>query len=109
VLISVIGGISTLFGAIGVTAYLTERGKHKASKKNAESDRIESLLHESYKQELKGIIEETVRPLSISLDRIGCTLDANTAGTITLLRDRMKCSLEYCKRQGWRSNTDLAN
>lgn len=62
--IAVFGLIGTIFGILGFSSYISERMKHKADKKNKQEDKAEeeaeSMMHESYVAELKGIIDSSL-------------------------------------------------
>jgi len=81
ILVAIFGLVGTIFGIFGVSAYISERAKHRASKKNkAEDDaeakkleeqkKLEQMKHEEYKSELKSIIGEAVLPIASKLELI---------------------------------------
>lgn len=109
IVISVIGLLSTILGILGVTAYISERAKHKAKKDNEAEDTVEQLKHEAYKNELREIIKEEISPVRDDVASIKHNLSLNTKGTVTILRDDMKKSLDFCKERGYASATDKAN
>lgn len=54
-------------------------------------------------------LDDLDKSTHIKLDQMQKQLKASNEGTITLLRDRMKCSLNYCRAQKFKSSTDMAN
>lgn len=60
-------------------------------------------------REIQMTLDPQIQEINISLREINETMKATAAGTVTLLRDRMKCSLEYCKRQGFKTSADWSN
>lgn len=120
-LISIIlAGVISIAGLFGVTVYFAERARQKAGKKNRkelekeakekeEQDKLEALRHQQYENALRTIIREENKDLKEDVSEIKENLQDNTKGTITLLRNDMKKSLDYCKRQGYASSSDKAN
>lgn len=109
-IISVIAGIvGTLLGIFGISAYINERMKHKATRKNQEEDEIAELKHQKHLEELRAIIREENRDIKDDIASIKDNLALNTKGTVTILRNDMKKSLDYCKRQGYVSRSDKIN
>ena len=85
ILIAVFGLVGTIFGIFGVSAYINERMKHKAAKKNQAEDeaeqkkkeeekRAEEMKHQEYVTELKTIIgtaiAEALSPVNEKLTNI---------------------------------------
>lgn len=61
------------------------------------------------KKERQDEFREVLKPVEDSLSEISKKLDTDTTGTVTLLRDRMKATLDFCKSRGWASSSDKAN
>jgi len=59
--------------------------------------------------ETREVFREEVQPLIETMDQIKALAMITSTGTITLLRDRMKSALNFCKIQGWASSSDKAN
>ena len=109
-IISVIAGIvGTLLGIFGISAYINERMKHKATRKNQEEDEIAELKHQKHLEELRAIIREENKDMKNDISSIKDNLALNTKGTVTILRNDMKKSLDYCKKQGYVSRSDKIN
>lgn len=120
IVIAVVGLLGTVLGVLGISGYLGERARHKAEKKNKQEDQTEEQLQEAADQRLKdtvrGVFQEENKGINDKLDTITSdvidikkNLADNTKGTVTLLRNDMKKSLDYCKRQGYASAGDRAN
>lgn len=118
--IAIVGLLGTVFGVLGISGYLGERAKHKAEKQNKKEDQQEKQLQEAADQRLRdgirGVFKEENKPINDKLDNITADVIAikedlanNTKGTVTLLRNDMKKSLDYCKRQGYAGASDRAN
>lgn len=105
----VLGIIGTLFGIFGISAYINERMKHKASKKNKQDDEIQELIHQKHLEELRAVIREENKGIKDDIATIKDNLALNTKGTVTILRNDMKKSLDYCKHQGYVTRSDKAN
>lgn len=116
----ILGIIGTSFGILGLTAYINERMKHKANKRNKKEDELEAkkekeaadlraMEHEKYKTELSSIIGAALEPLAKDISTIKKDLSKNTEGTVTLLRTDMKKSIDHYKERGYASAGDRAN
>ena len=109
----IIGSIGTLLGIFGVSAYISERMKHKATKRNQEEDareaEIAELKHQKHLQELRAVIREETAPIKDDIAMIKDNLALNTKGTVTILRNDMKKSLDYFKAKGVMSRSDKTN
>ena len=81
VLVLVLGIVGSLFGIFGVSAYVNERMKHKASRKNKKEDdaeekkleeqkKLEKMRHDEYKAELTSIITSAIAPVVQDLESI---------------------------------------
>ena len=109
-IVSVIAGIvGTLLGIFGISAYINERIKHKATRKNQEEEEIAELKHQKHLEELRAIIREENKDMKDDISSIKDNLALNTKGTVTILRNDMKKSLDYCKKQGYVSRSDKIN
>ena len=120
-LISIIlSGLIAVGGFLGLGVYFSERARHKAGKKNRkeleieakekeEQDKLEALKQQQYENALRSIIREENASIKADTREIKKDLADNTKGTVTILRNDMKKSLDYCKRQGFASSSDRAN
>lgn len=120
ILVLVLGIIGSVFGILGISAYISERMKHKAQKVNKKEDEAEAkkledqqklreLEHEKYKTELTDIITKAISPIASDVAQIKTDLAKNTEGTVTLLRTDMKNLLDRFKDRGYASAGDRAN
>lgn len=113
IVIAVFGLIGTVFGICGLTAYINERMKHKASRLNqledARAEEIEQMRQEHYLNSLRSIIREENASIKADISEIKSNLALNTKGTVTILRNDMKKSLDVCKEKGFASSSDIAN
>lgn len=105
----ILGIIGTLFGIFGISAYVSERMKHKATKRNREEDEIAELKHQKHLEELRAVIREENKGIKDDIATIKDNLALNTKGTVTILRNDMKKSLDYCKHQGYVTRSDKIN
>ena len=81
----------------------------KHANKKARSEAEIARVKKEKQEEMREVIVSELAPIKEEISKIGNQMELNTTGTITLLRDRMKCSLNYCLKQGWASTTDKAN
>ncbi len=103
IVIAVFGLVSTIFGIFGISAYITERAKHRASKKNQEEDEVEEMKREAYVAELKNIIGEALIPINKKLDSIDNDLGLVKSGLQKdLYVDLVHIYNDY-KDKGWAS------
>ena len=109
-IVSVIAGIlGTVLGIFGISAYTSERMKHRAAKRNHEEDELEQLKEKQRLDALRAVIREENQGIAADIASIKENLVLNTKGTVTILRNDMKKSLDYCKRQGYVSRSDKIN
>ena len=117
IFIAVVGAIGTILGIVGFTAYINERMKHRAQKKNLKEDNtekeIEDLRHQKYLTELRSIIKEenakSVEPLQQELTAIGNKLNLVADGTVDMLRERILSTYYKCLEKGYRTQYDSEN
>ena len=113
IIIAIFGLIGTIFGIFGFSAYISERMKHKATRRNmmedAQEEELEQMRQEQYLKSLRMVIQEEIAPLKADMEDIKTNLALNTKGTVTILRNDMKKSLDYCKNKGSVSASDIAN
>lgn len=112
--------ISTICSIIGFGSIFSwfvkdQIEKHREKKqKNEDNDSI--IKKEKRNEEVRSLIKESIQDVTTKLDEIQLDVknihdqtSLNTQANVTLLRDRMKCSLNYCKRQGYKTSSDAAN
>lgn len=124
IIIAVVGALGTICGILGISAYITERQKHKAQKKNLEEDKqqaeLEELKHQKYLNELRAIVkdenEKSVAPIQSKIEELDAKvtkIDGRLAkvedGTLDALRDRILSAYYKCKEKGYRTQYDFEN
>lgn len=111
--VSAVSIVTSILGALGISTYFSTKGKYKAEKEiRLDKEREEAykqLQHDNQLREIAKILDEKISPVKSSLEALTAQSVEMTKGTVVLLRDRMKCSLQYCKKQGYCDSTDLAN
>lgn len=120
IVIAIIGLIGTVLGVLGVSGYLGERAKFKAEKKNKKEEKTEMELEQLhvkqmedtfrsvYREESQGIRDELSK-INNEIVEIKEDLSANTVGTVTILRDRMKAILDECRNAGYATTSTKGN
>lgn len=120
IVFAIIGGIGTILGIFGFTAYMGERAKKKAQRRNQDEEHMEQLRRQEYETTLRNIIREENKPINDKLVQMESNFDErlaqlesslklNTEGTVTMLRNDMKKSLDKCREKGFATTTDHAN
>ena len=74
-----------------------------------EEDELEQLKEKQRLDALRAVIREENQGIAADIASIKENLVLNTKGTVTILRNDMKKSLDYCKRQGYVSRSDKIN
>lgn len=120
IVIAVVGLLGTILGVLGISGYLAERGKFKAKRANErelareqeEEERKQQRLTDSirtvFREESKPI-NDKIENIFSEINEIKVDLAANTTGTVTMLRDRMKAILDLCREDGYASASTKAN
>lgn len=99
--ISALGTISVAILPIIIANHYKKTDKiDKAHNEELRKERLEDLksVIKPFQEEVRGQIEE-----------IKSDIAANTVGSVTLLRDRMKSSLDRCKEKGFATDSDKGN
>ena len=120
VLVLILGITTSVLGIFGISAYINERMKHKANKKNKSEETIEAkkleeqnklreLEHQEYIEELSQIINNAIEPLAKDICEIKADLARNTHGEAVSLRTDMKQLVDSYKDRGYASAGDRAN
>ena len=99
IILAFVGGTG-LMGLITTTLW---------NKQKIRLEKIKKLEKSAEKEEVRDIIKEEVKPILDILDTLNTKLEANSEGTVTLLRDRMKHTLDECKKVGYASTSEKAN
>ena len=105
ILTLVISALSLL--GFGVVMRLFWEDKHAKKRENSEEAKRRAKAEKQ--AETREVLREEIRPLMITIDEIKATTSMTSVGTLTLLRDRMKSSLNGYRKQGWASSSDKAN
>lgn len=98
---TIISALSLL--GFGVVAKYFWEDKHARKVQNTEEAKHRA------KAERQAEILEVMQPTIITIDEIKATTSMTSVGTLTLLRDRMKSSLNCYRTQGWACSSDKAN
>ena len=128
IIIAVFGLVGTVLGIFGISAYINERMKHKATKKNKQEDEaearrlleeeekqkaLEELRHQKYMTDLRTIIkeenEQSIAPIKAELTQIGNKLNLVADGTVDMLRERILSTYYKCLEKGYRTQYDSEN
>ena len=115
--IAVFGLIGTILGIFGISAYVGERMKHKATRRNRREDadmqEIEELRHQKYMNDLRTIIkeenEQSTAPLKQELISMNTKLNILADGTTDILRERILSTYYKCLEKGYRTQYDSEN
>lgn len=116
----IINIILSVLSILGVGTVITtlwkEHHEKRVKAREEQSEEHQQALKKKNEAEYRAVLVEELKPLKESIAtteqhiaEVKEDLKCNTIGTVTLLRDRMKCSLEFCKRRGYATSTDLAN
>lgn len=92
--------VPTLFGLVWKDIHDRRKENNSANKRRKEQENLNNM---------RKVIKEENEPLREDIQKISSSMDDLRNSDITLLRDRMKCSLNFCKNQGYKTTTDMAN
>lgn len=99
-----------------LTTLWKEKHAQRLKQKEEQSEEHIQAVKKKNEMEYRNILKEELEPVIAKIDtteahvnEVKEDLKCNTIGTITLLRDRMKATLDRCKNQGYASSSDLAN
>ncbi len=92
--------IPTLFGLLWKDLYERKKENSAENKKLRDERRMENM---------RVVIKEETAPIREEIGKVKQTVDNMRVGDVTLLRDRMKSSLDSCKDQGYKTSSDAAN
>lgn len=117
---SVIQWISTICSIIGfgsIFSWFVKDQIEKHRKKKQQNNDNEQILEKQKRQEeTRCLIKDSLKEVSEKIDKLQEEVEGvhnqaalNTEANVTILRDRLKCSLNYCRRQGYKSPSDAAN
>jgi len=100
--------ISTLT-LLGFGVVMKQYWEDKHARKVQNSEEVKQRAKTEKQEETREVFREEMAPLIQTIDQIKAMVIVTSAGTVTLLRDRMKTSLGFCKKQKWASSSDKAN
>ena len=87
--------------------------KKRFDKKQKEQEEIEALKEKKRVEDLmvliNGALDNKLSPIATDISSVKCNLALNTEGTVTILRNDMKKSLDFYKDRGYASSNDKAN
>lgn len=110
ILISCLTAVSTIFGLFGVSVYVNERVKHKATKKNAEEDAKEAEAqrqkNEHYGKMIVDAVGEKIAPIEVELKGVKDDLVKLKAGVQASNRADLQALVDKADQQGWLSPYD---
>ena len=102
--------IASLFGLCGISIYINERVKHRASKKNEQEDKeqeaIENAKNEHYKQILIQAISDKIDPLENELYEVRDDIKKLKAGVQASNRADLQVLVDKAEDQKWLSQYD---
>lgn len=98
--------VLTFLGFGVVIKYFWEDRRTKRIQNSEETKKREK---EEKQDEIREVIREEILPMRITIDQIKAQTTLTSTGTLTLLRDRMKTSLNFCRKQKWACSSDKAN
>lgn len=105
-ILSIVITVLTFLGFGVVTKYFWEDRRTKRLQNSEETKQREK---EEKQDEIREVIREEILPMKTTIDQIKAQTTLTSTGTLTLLRDRMKTSLNFCRKQKWASSSDKAN
>lgn len=92
--------VPTLFGLLWKDLHERKKENNAENKKLRDEKRI---------ADMRMVIKEETTPIREEIGEVKQTVDNMRVGDVTLLRDRMKTSLDTCKDQGYKTTSDAAN
>ena len=102
--------ITGLFGLCGISIYINERVKHRASKKNEQEDKeqeaIEHAKDEYYKQILIETISKKIDPIENELSEVRNDIKKLKAGVQASNRADLQVLVDKAENQQWLSQYD---
>lgn len=92
--------IPSLCGLLWKDLYTRKKENSETAKQEREKKNLEKI---------REVVKEENEPLRKEISNLTELTNKMKESDVTLLRDRMQCSLNYCKKQGYRSTSDYAN
>ena len=117
IIIAIFGLIGTILGIFGISAYISERMKHKATRKNKREDeeeakrleeqrKLNEMKHSEYISELKTIIGNALEPIAKELTDIKSDLSLVKGGVQVTCRTDLEELADKAEKQGFLSAYD---
>lgn len=102
---TILGAVGTIFGIFGMSAYFSERFKHKAQAKNKQ-EQEEREAYEKFKAQqqvdaIRDVIKQELNPIVARIDKIENNTNSLLEADILTLRCQMKDIEERCVRKGY--------
>lgn len=107
----------TISLSAAVTAVVSTIIKKAVERKMDDSLKLQAELlqlradkeHREKKSDIEGLLKIELAPINNKLNEVSNKLDANTEGTITLLREAMKQGKDNFLAKGYASSSDVAS
>lgn len=110
----------TIWSVLGLGSVMGSLIKHWIDKRRKKKEQLEddhdTVQKQKRDEETRCLIRSELKQVSEKIDKLQEDVTniqgqaaLNAEGSVTLLRDRMKCSLNYCKRQGYKTWDDARN
>lgn len=110
IIAAAISAIASLFGLCGISIYINERVKHRASKKNEQEDKeqeaIEQAKDEHYKQIFIQAISEKIDPIENELAEVIDDIKKLKVGVQASNRADLQVLVDKAENQKWLSQYD---
>lgn len=112
-ILGIIGGVGTVCGIFGISAYIGERAKHKA-KTDLQKEEEERLAEEKAEREkslleIREIFKEEIKPINDKITALDEKLTTVEDGTLSTLRNDILTCYYRCVEKGYRNDYDLQN
>lgn len=112
-ILSICALVVSVLTLCGFGVYMSLHTKKRFEKKQKEEEEAEALKEQARTMALMQLINDSLdsklTPIQKDLESIRDNLALNTEGTVTILRNDMKKSLEVSKEKGFATATDKAN
>lgn len=113
IVISIASLIISLLTLCGFGVFMSLNTKKRFDKRQAEEARVQAALKKQEQDELMELfnkaLDAKLTPIAQDVASIKSNLALNTEGTVTILRNDMKKSLDFCKERGFANTSDKAN
>lgn len=117
IIVLILGMLGNVFGILGISAYISERAKHRAQKLNKKEDeseakkleeerKLEEMKREEYKAELKLIINNAIAPIIRDLESIRDDMVLVKTGVQVNCRSDLEDLADKADKQGYMSAYD---